>query len=63
MAQDMAKGRRTEIDYMNGMIAAKGRSVDRAAPTHEGLTEAVKRVERGEIPPKPENLFHLIPNR
>ena len=63
MAQDMAKGRRTEIEYMNGLIAAKGRSVGFAAPTHEGLTEVVKKVERGELPPKPDNLFHLIPNR
>lgn len=63
MAQDMAKGRRTEIEYMNGMIAAKGKSVGRHAPTHEGLTEIVKKVERGDMPPKPENLYHLIPNR
>ncbi len=63
MAQDMAKGRRTEIDFMNGMIAAKGRSVGRHAPTHEGLTEAVKKVERGEMAAKPENLYHLLPNR
>ncbi len=63
MAQDMAKGRRTEIEYMNGMIAAKGRTVGAAAPTHEGLTEVVKKVERGLMPAKPDNLFHLIPNR
>ena len=63
MAQDMAKGRRTEIDQMNGLIAARGRSIGRNAPTHEGLAEVVKRVERGDIPAKPENLFHLVPNR
>ena len=63
MAQDMAKGRRTEIDHLNGLIAAKGRSVGHAAPTHEALTEIVRKVERGEIPASPENLLHLVPNR
>lgn len=63
MAQDMAKGRRTEIEYMNGFIAGKGREVGTAAPTHEALTEIVMKVERGEMPARPENLYHLIPNR
>ncbi len=30
MAQDMAKGRRTEIEFMNGFIAAKARGSRRA---------------------------------
>ena len=59
MAQDMQKGRRTEIEYMNGFIAAKGRQVGVAAPTHEALTDVVKKVERGEISARPETLFHL----
>ena len=63
MAQDMAKGRRTEIQHMNGLIASRGKSVGCAAPTHEALTAVVQRVERGEIPAKPDNLFHLLPNR
>jgi 2-dehydropantoate 2-reductase len=63
MAQDMAKGRRTEIEHMNGLIAARGKSVGCVAPTHEALTGVVQRVERGEMPAKPENLFHLLPNR
>ena len=63
MAQDMAKGRRTEIEQMNGLIAARGNAVGCAAPTHEALTDVVKRVERGEMPARPENLFHLLPNR
>ena len=63
MAQDMQKGRRTEIDYMNGFIGAKGRQVGAPAPTHDALTAVVKQVERGEMPARPENLFHLLPNR
>jgi 2-dehydropantoate 2-reductase len=57
MAQDMAKGRRTEIEFMNGFIAEKGVEVGVAAPTHAMLTEVVKRVERGEIPADPANVL------
>jgi 2-dehydropantoate 2-reductase len=63
MAQDIQKGRRTEIEFMNGFIGAKGREVGVSAPTHEALTGIVKQVERGDLAPKPENLFHLVPNR
>jgi len=59
MGQDMLKGRRTEIDFINGLILEKGIEVGRPAPTHAKLIAAVKRVERGEIPPGPENLLGI----
>ena len=57
MAQDMAKDRRTEIEFMNGFIAAKGEEIGVPAPTHARLTETVKRVERGELRPSPANVL------
>jgi 2-dehydropantoate 2-reductase len=57
MAQDMAKGRRTEIEFMNGFIALEGARVGVKAPAHEMLTRQVLRVERGEIPARPENVL------
>jgi 2-dehydropantoate 2-reductase len=57
MAQDMAKGRRTEIEFMNGFIADKGAEAGVPAPTHAMLTEVVKRVERGEIAADPANVL------
>ncbi|HEY4044155.1 MAG TPA: 2-dehydropantoate 2-reductase [Rhodopila sp.] len=57
MAQDMAKGRRTEIESMNGFIASEGARIAVRAPTHEMLTREVLRVERGEIRPRPENVL------
>ncbi len=56
MAQDMLKGRRTEIDAMNGTIALKGAEVGVPAPSHAKLTEIVTRVERGELKASPANL-------
>jgi len=53
MAQDIMKGRRTEIDAMNGFIAAKGATVGVPAPSHEKLAQIVTRVERGELKPSP----------
>jgi 2-dehydropantoate 2-reductase len=53
MAQDILKGRRTEIDAMNGFIAAKGATAGVPAPSHVKLTGIVTRVERGEVKPSP----------
>ena len=53
MAQDILKGRRTEIDAMNGVIAAKGAEIGVPAPSHAKLTDIVTRVERGELQPSP----------
>jgi 2-dehydropantoate 2-reductase len=53
MAQDILKGRRTEIDAMNGYIARKGAEVGVPAPNHAKLAEIVTRIERGELKPSP----------
>jgi len=59
MGQDMEKGRRTEIDFINGVIVARGREIGLPAPTHEKLIAAVKRVELGDARPSPEHLYAL----
>jgi 2-dehydropantoate 2-reductase len=56
MAQDILKGRRTEIDAMNGYIARKGVEVGVPAPSHARLAEIVTRIERGELKPAPAHL-------
>jgi 2-dehydropantoate 2-reductase len=53
MAQDIRKGRRTEIEAMNGFIARKGAECGVPAPANEKLTGIVTSVERGEIKPSP----------
>jgi 2-dehydropantoate 2-reductase len=59
MGQDMQKGRRTEIDFINGLIVERGRELGRPAPTHEKLIAAVKRVELGGAAPSPEILYAI----
>jgi 2-dehydropantoate 2-reductase len=53
MAQDILKGRRTEIDAMNGYIARQGAQVGVPAPSHAKLADIVTRIERGELRPSP----------
>lgn len=56
MAQDMRKGRRTEIQYINGFIAEKGKLVGVATPANEKLMAIMTRVERGELQQSPAHL-------
>lgn len=56
MGQDMAKGRRTEIDFLNGLVVEKGREAGIPTPANEGIVDAVTRVERGEIPQSPDTI-------
>ncbi len=59
MGQDMVKGRRTEIEFLNGFVVRKGDEVGLATPANAALTDIVKRVERGEIPPDPRHIVDL----
>jgi 2-dehydropantoate 2-reductase len=59
MAQDMHKGRRTEIEFMNGFIAEKGADAGIAANANATLTDIVRRVERGDLPADPRHIAEL----
>jgi 2-dehydropantoate 2-reductase len=59
MGQDIFKGRRTETDYINGFVAAKGNEIGVPAPLHTVMNELVKKVERGEIKPSPMHVANL----
>jgi 2-dehydropantoate 2-reductase len=56
MAQDIAKGRRTEIDQMNGSVVARGREGGVPTPMSRAVVEIVHEVESGARPPAPGNL-------
>ena len=51
--QDIQKGRRTEIDFLNGLVAQKGDEAGIPTPTHKALVQVVKEVERNEVTPSP----------
>jgi len=59
MGQDMVKGRRTEIEYLNGFVCDKAAGIGIATPANAALTEIVKRVEKGELKPDPAHIKSL----
>jgi 2-dehydropantoate 2-reductase len=56
MGQDMAKGRRTEIEYLNGFVVREGEQVGIQARANERLVDIVKKVERGELKQDPRHI-------
>jgi 2-dehydropantoate 2-reductase len=56
MAQDVFKGRPTEIDYMNGHVVAQGRACGVPTPVSAAVVETLHDVEAGRRKPAPENL-------
>jgi len=52
----MAKGRCTEIEFLNGFVVREGEQVSLQARANERLVDIVKRVERGELNRTPATL-------
>ena len=59
MGQDMQKGRRTEIEFLNGLVVSEGEKVGLTCRANAVLTDIVKRVERGELKPDPRHITEL----
>ncbi|MEO8303704.1 MAG: 2-dehydropantoate 2-reductase [Betaproteobacteria bacterium] len=58
-SQDIAMARRTEIEYINGAVCAKAAEVHVDVRRQRAIVDMVKRVERGELHPSPDNLADL----
>jgi len=56
MAQDVAKGRKTEIEEMNGHVVLQGRETGVATPVSAAVVAIVREVETGARPAAPGNL-------
>jgi 2-dehydropantoate 2-reductase len=59
MGQDMMKGRRTEIEFLNGFVVREGQKVGIEARANARLVDIVKKVERGELKPDPRHISEL----
>ena len=59
MGQDMQKGRRTEIEYLNGFVVREGEKVGLSCRANAVLTDIVTRVEKGELKPDPCHITEL----
>jgi 2-dehydropantoate 2-reductase len=59
MGQDMLKGRRTEIEFLNGFVVRAGDKLGLACRANAVLTDIVQRVERGELAADPRHIAEL----
>lgn len=59
LLQDVLKGRRTEVEYLNGYVAKTGADVGVATPMNHAISELMRKQEAGQIKPSPENLEPL----
>ena len=57
--QDVMKGRKTEIDYLNGLVVRKAKEIGVAAPWSEAAVTVIKGVESGEFPVGMENVARV----
>jgi 2-dehydropantoate 2-reductase len=56
VAQDLLRGRRTDIEYTNGLLVRKAHDVGLAVPLQEAVLGLVRRIERRELTPDPRHL-------
>jgi len=56
MADDLAAGRKTEIDYLNGELVTLAERLQRQAPVNRAIVELVRKAEAGAAPLAPKAL-------
>jgi len=59
LLQDIEKVRKTEIDFLNGYVAKKGKEEGISVPVNEMITDLVKQIEAGKRLPSTDNLKEL----
>ena len=60
LLQDVMRGRRTEIDYLNGYVCQQGRRVGVKTPINDAVVAAVKSFPVGQLKPDPKNLEPIL---
>jgi 2-dehydropantoate 2-reductase len=63
MADDLAAGRKTEIDYLNGELVRLADRLQRAAPINRAIVELVRKAEAGSDPLPPKALAKAVLGR
>ena len=60
MGQDIRKGRRTETDYINGLVARRGEELGIDVTCHRRVNDVIKCIEKGELTPSPDLLPGIV---
>lgn len=56
MLQDLEKGKKTEVDAINGIVCLYGKKVNFPTPINAKVVEIIHRIEQGELTPSFNNL-------
>ena len=56
MLQDIEKGKKTEVDAINGVVCAYGRKTGVPTPMNDKVVEIIHKIEEGELSPSFDNL-------
>jgi 2-dehydropantoate 2-reductase len=60
MAQDVKKGRHSEVDFMNGLICQKGRDAGIPTPFHDAIVESMHGIDDGSLKPGADNVDRIM---
>lgn len=60
MAQDVKKGRRSEVDHMNGLVSLKGQEVSIPTPFNDAIAEAMHGIDDGSLVPDSSNVGRIL---
>ena len=60
MLQDIEKGKRCEVDAINGVVCSSGRQVGVPTPLNDKVVDIIHRIERGELKPCRDNLKYFL---
>ena len=56
MLQDLERGKKTEVDAINGSVSAYGRKVGCPTPMNDKVVEIIHSIESGSLAPSFDNL-------
>ena len=59
MLQDLEKGKRSEVDAINGAVCVYGRKVSVPTPMNDKVVEIIHRIETGELSPSFDNMRYF----
>ena len=63
MLQDIEKGKKCEVDAINGVVCNYGRELGVPTPLNDTVVDVIHRIERGELKPCRDNLQYFMPIR
>ena len=56
MLQDLRRGKRCEVEAINGVVCRYGRKYDVPTPINDRIAEVIRREQAGDLTPAPENI-------